>query len=76
MSKSKELAIKQLRQAANNLFIESQDHSKTEVERDLYRAFRLLVEQTANAVAFGATYKLSGRAEEADKAHEVKEGTH
>jgi hypothetical protein len=67
MSKSVALAIKQLRQAASNLAVESSDGAST--WRETARFGRALCEQIANALEMGPSYLTAPRAEDFDTAN-------
>ena len=66
LSTGMKLALKQLRNASNNLSIEASDATISEEARDMLRSARLLTDQLANAIEKGETCTIASRAQEFD----------
>ena len=73
MSKTLALALKQIRQAANNLHMEAEDGGQQEEHRSTVRLGRLLLEQIANAIEHGPAYITTVRAEAFDTENQKRQ---
>lgn len=70
MSKGEKLLLKQLRQAADNLGKEFEDHAQHSQERrDALRSARKVALTLANAIEFGGAYNVTSIAQEFDHAN-------